>query len=132
MMTAKRTAMYARIEAHGRALLDLFPNATERDPVKLCKALRRIEAAGSALAVERCNGTVSEAAAERKGDAILRRVDALLGFGADSVPVFLNGDPRGYALKIDDAWMRENAAGSRLHRDWGGYGIIAPDLTDSD
>lgn len=132
MLTANRTAMYARIEAHGRALLELFPNATERDPFDICKRLRRLEAEGSRLAVERCNGEVDEAEAEKRGDAILYRADIILCFRSAGIPVFLNGDPRGYALKIDDAWMRENAADSRLHRDWGGYGIIAPDLTDSD
>lgn len=38
--------------------------------------------------------------------------------------VWFNGDPRGYALKVD---LRD---GETLHRDWGGYGIIAPDLSD--
>jgi len=36
-------------------------------------------------------------------------------------------DPRGYALKLDDEWTRANAP--HIHRDWGGYGILAPDLT---
>ncbi len=30
---------------------------------------------------------------------------------------------------IDDEWMREHPA-VRLHRDWGGYGILAPDLRE--
>lgn len=46
------------------------------------------------------------------------------------VPVFVNLDPRGFALKIDDEWMR--ASGATLYSDWGGYGIIAPDLTSND
>lgn len=36
----------------------------------------------------------------------------------------------GYALKIHSEWTAKNAPD--LHRDWGGYGIIAPDLTDAD
>lgn len=40
------------------------------------------------------------------------------------VPIFINRDPRGYQLKIDDAY----AAGLVIHKDWGGYGIIAPDI----
>lgn len=43
------------------------------------------------------------------------------------VPVFINRDPRGYALKIREIWMR-NYSGN-LHRDWGGYGILAPEIT---
>lgn len=44
------------------------------------------------------------------------------------VPVFVNLDPRGYSLKIRDEWVREHDA--KIHRDMGGYGIIAPDLTE--
>ena len=45
------------------------------------------------------------------------------------VPVFVNRDPRGYALKIDDEWMRARQE-VRLATDWGGYGILAPDLRE--
>lgn len=38
-----------------------------------------------------------------------------------------NGDARGYALKIEDNYMRENNI--VLFQDWGGYGIIAPDFS---
>lgn len=44
------------------------------------------------------------------------------------VPVFVNSDPRGYALKIENDWMR--AHGGNLHRDMGGYGILAPDFSE--
>jgi hypothetical protein len=44
------------------------------------------------------------------------------------VPVFVNGDPRGYALKIQDEYVSENSLD--IHRDMGGYGILAPDLSD--
>lgn len=115
------------IEAHGRKLLAIFPHATERDPVKLCKRLRRLEAKGAALALQLCNGP--ELQAERAdciGDDILDDVDSLLGFRAQGVPIFVNRDPRGYALKIDDDWMRKHKPD--LHSDCGGYGIIAPEI----
>lgn len=51
------------------------------------------------------------------------------------VPIFINRDPRGCALKIRDDWMRDNMhdgargyAIARLERDWGGYGILAPEI----
>jgi hypothetical protein len=31
------------VKRHGESLLAAFPNATERDPIALCKKLRRIE-----------------------------------------------------------------------------------------
>lgn len=40
--------------------------------------------------------------------------------------VFVNLDPRGYALKIDDEYMR--AHNLKLHTDMGGYGILAPEI----
>lgn len=36
----------------------------------------------------------------------------------------LNSDPRGYALKIDEELVKLPAG---LHRDFGGYGILAPE-----
>ncbi len=42
------------------------------------------------------------------------------------VPVFINRDPRGYALKINDEWMTEHDA--KLEKDWGGYGLLAPEI----
>jgi len=164
MKTLERVAIQDRIRKHGENLLAIFPNATERDPVKLCKKLRRLEADGQRIALRMCNGPeYAEDEAEKACDAVLAKVNKLLGneqqtkIGAPCsckrgqqrdncpacegtgrmidfkalravVPVRLNRDPRGYALKIDDAWMREHNVA--LHRDWGGYGIIAPDLTE--
>jgi len=42
------------------------------------------------------------------------------------VPVVINRDPRGYALKIEDEWFKDHDV--RIHKDWGGYGILAPDF----
>lgn len=169
------TEQQSKIEAHGLALLAIFPNATEQDPVKLCKKLRRLEAKGAAIGLRMCNGPeYPEGEADAATDAVLAKVNALLGnvrrpyqpktgarctckpgverdncaacegtghcidFAAirrsgklpgparNLVPIFVNRDPRGYALKIDDAWMREHRPG--LHQDWGGYGIIAPEI----
>ena len=39
----------------------------------------------------------------------------------------INTDPRGYALKIEDSYVKEQKLD--IHRDWGGYGILAPDFS---
>lgn len=133
-----------RIRKHGENLLAIFPNATERDPVKLCKKLRRIETSLSRTMVSYCNGTYSSDQVDRaEAKEIQKMGDLLWGLTVPDVPVFVNRDPRGYALKIDDQWMRDNSADTqvgniggntradavlRLHRDWGGYGIIAPEI----
>lgn len=166
-----KTEIEKRVRQHGERLLAIFPRATERDPVVLCKKLRRLEAKASAIGLQLCNGPeMAEGEQERLVDDVLARVNKLLGnvneyqpkTGAKCgcrrgverdncancegtghvvdfrairnrkplVPVFVNLDPRGYALKINDEWMRANSV--TLHSDWGGYGIIAPDLTDSE
>ena len=114
-----------RIIKHGLQLLAIFPNATERDPMTLCKRLRRIETAFSRVSLAYCNGTTTEAEIDRAAGNATSALARLLRPG--SVPLHLNRDPRGYALKIDDEYTR--AHGLDLERDGGEYGILAPDLT---
>lgn len=117
----KHETMMRRIETHGRELLAIFPQATEQDPVKLCKRLRRHESEANANATAMCNGDLQQDEYDRRAAATMQRVNAML----HTDRVWINGDPRGYALKID------LAPGEKLHQDWGGYGIIAPDLTEN-
>jgi Asp-tRNA(Asn)/Glu-tRNA(Gln) amidotransferase A subunit family amidase len=123
----KHDLLYQRITAHGRALQSIF-NLPDTDPVELCKKLRRIEAKANRLAVDYCNGTIDAEEIDEQADKIFYKVDALLHFTAQDIPVIFNRDPRGYALKIDDGYIREHNI--NIYRDWGGYGIIAPDLTE--
>lgn len=127
-MKNKRDEMYKRIHRHGQNLIALFALAPDTDPVVLCKQLRRIEHTAHRAAEAYCNGDLSTAGWEAFEAQALAKVDKLLGFTARQVPVFINGDPRGYALKIRDSYMREHQA--TLYRDMGGYGILAPDLND--
>lgn len=131
-MTEKQRAA---IQKHGEALLAIFPEATERDPVTLCKRLRRIEGSAHRHAERRCNEDVPDRECERVKTLTANKLAALLGSGSDRI--WLNGDPRGYALKVD---LRKTPCGKslddtgchcpaeRLHTDWGGYGIIAPEI----
>ncbi len=104
---------------HGQQLLALFPNAKERDPVALCRKLRRIELRANRAACEACNTQAGLDAWEAEEARALSKANALLGTDR----VWINGDPRGYALKVT------LTAGETLYRDLAGYGIIAPDLT---
>lgn len=130
------------IERHGNNLLAIFPDAAERDPVELCKRLRRLEARGGTIALRRCNGPEYQPwALESAVETLLGKVNELLcnmrqesdGCWVMAVPIFVNLDPRGYALKVDANWLRtlpEEMRGrfAGLHRDWGGYGILAPEI----
>jgi hypothetical protein len=127
MTETKRATRLERIAQHGRNLLAIFPNATEQDPVKLCKKLRRLEIEGNELGLRLCNGPEFPGGydeADAVGNAILAKVNRLLGIG--KVGVMLNRDPRGYALKIGDVIMRKQNL--TLHTDMGGYGILAPEI----
>ena len=52
---------------------------------------------------------------------VVKKVNEILGNGPR---VFINQDPRGYALKI----RTEDAKSLDIHKDWGGYGIICPEF----
>ena len=120
------TTQHEAIEKHGRNLLAIFPRATETDPVKLCKKLRRLEAKAYEISLQACNGPdFADGEEDRRTAAVLQKVTKLLGGG--TAMIFLNKDARGYALKIDDEWMRARPD-LRLHTDWGGYGILAPEI----
>ena len=103
---------------------DILENSARYDA--LCKLERR----ASRNAERICNGDIkrSDTGQELYDKRILDAVNALTGFRGKGVPVFLSGDPRGYALKIEDAWTRANDTGPeiRLERDMGGYGLLAP------
>jgi len=134
-MSTKKQRQAEQIKAHGENLLHLFPRATERDPIKLCKKLRRMEAKAQEIALRLCNGPEfpgGDDEVDALTGAILEKVNAILGnSGPDAVPVFVNRDPRGYALKIKSEYMAGAGwiAQWALMRDWGGYGIIAPEIT---
>ena len=134
-MSTKKQRQAEQIKDHGENLLHLFPRATERDPIKLCKTLRRMEAKAQEIALRLCNGPEFPGGYDEVDaltGAILEKVNAILGnTGKNPVPVFVNRDPRGYALKISSEWTFAycQQTGRRIYSDWGGYGIIAPEIT---
>ena len=107
---------------------DILENSARYD------ALCRLERRASRDAERICNGDIERSDPEQDlyDGRILDAVNALTGFRGKGIPVFLNGDPRGYALKIESAWVLANDSGSdiRLERDMGGYGLLAPTAYD--
>lgn len=133
------------IIAHGETLQAIFPKTRQMDPVRLCKQLRRLETKAHKAATDYCNGLIQTDDWPRACNPILAKLNNLLGYVAAGVPVFINGDCRGYACKIESEWMQKQmdkaqksmtASGYttwpqgvyRLHRDLGGYGILAPEI----
>ena len=121
----KKEILYSRITKHGQDLKAVFNLDRDIDPVKLCKRLLRLETKAHKLAVDFCNGVIDQLEWDKKADQILTKVEAIL---KNKKVLFLNGDARGYALKIDDEYLKNN--NFNIHRDWGGYGIIAPDFRE--
>jgi hypothetical protein len=126
-MNAKQRMM-ERIEKHGADLNRIF--GLTDDPIKTAKMVHRFEVKAHQLATDYCNGArgLDSETWEPEADKILNALDKKIHFKAQGIPVFLNGDARGYALKIDDDYTRDKNLD--IHRDWGGYGCLAPDLTN--
>lgn len=124
MTTEQKKRMYQQIEKHGENLKKIFK--LEGDPIALCKKVHRIEAKAYKLATDCCNGDITTEQWEGVSEGILERLDKVLNFVSQGIPVIVNGDARGYTLKIKDRYVREHSLD--IHRDWGGYGIIAPDF----
>ena len=118
--------MYENINKHGEKLLKIFPDAKQKDPVKLCKSLRRYEGKAERVSLALCNGDIEYSEGHNELEKLHNKVMALLK-PSHARPFFINSDPRGYALKIysDDSSIQQ----FDLHRDMGGYGILAPDFT---
>lgn len=110
---------------HGERLRAIFPKAADYTGYALYVRVRALEVEAHKLAEDQCNRPLSESYVERKEESILSRLDDILGFRERKIPIFCNGDPRGYGLKIREA----DAKNLDIHKDWGGYGIIAPDFT---
>jgi len=124
----KKQKQAEAILQHGFDLQRNFGNGSGGGPVTLCKALRRIETKLHRWAEDVCNGVKQPTDAEfdRIHDRAVNKVAELLPeLPKDEIKI--NTDPRGYALKVEDTYMR-SAGITDLHRDWGGYGILAPDI----
>lgn len=121
----KKDLMYQRIEKHGNDLIAIFPSC-EFEPIELCKKLRRLENKLDRINTDYCNGTISEEDQEALEYEIILKLRKVLNSKCE-YPFYFNRDPRGYAIKLDDDYVRDNNI--QIYRDMGGYGIIAPDLS---
>jgi len=87
------------------------------------RLLHRVETRLHRIAEEYCNGTCGEETWDRecsRANVGVRRAMGCLPLG-----IFFNSDCRGYALKLDNDKVKLPEG---LSRDWGGYGILAPEF----
>lgn len=125
---SKKSRRAEGILQHGFKLKRIFFDDPYSGPsaLQVAKSVHRLEAEAHRLAEDTCNRPLPEGYADKKEASILKRLDRILNFSARGIPVFVNLDPRGYALKIEDDYVRVHNLD--LHTDWGGYGILAPEF----
>lgn len=144
MKTTSHTS--ERRARHHAALASLTANPFQSG-LAIWRKLRRVECLASAGAVAYCNGEIFAASNGSKAGGIYRHYDfqregceaweafvtreiipaVARAFGGRIPDGFcVNGDPRGYALKIDKDQGGIIPAG--METDWGGCGILAPEI----
>ena len=122
---SSKEKMYQRIERHGENLKAIFNLSDDVDSIKLCKQLFRLENKAHRLAEDDYNGENVKTEVEK----IFKSICKILNLkNINDFEIFWNNDPRGYALKIDDEFVRKNKL--EIDRDWGGNGILAPDFSE--
>lgn len=124
MNTDKKNIMYKQIKEHGDNLKSIFD--IDIDSVKLCKKLFRLENKAHKFTTDHCNYGHSDDEFYSFEDEILSKVSEILG--CDKNIMFLNGDARGYALKFTSEFSKDK----HIHKDFGGFGIIAPNYNPNE
>lgn len=96
-------------------------------------AIKMLENAVNRLAVKDCNGEIDNDDFKILERIYMNRAKKLFG-GKLPKGFFINGDPRGYSLKLDpEAWKVSDNAQENYealpikYQDWGGYMILAPE-----
>lgn len=98
------------------------------DGKKLSLKLFKLEQIANKAATNYCNGEIEHFQYEDIVNPIEDKVKLL--FNQQLKGFFVNSDPRGYSLKIQDSTFKElYREKTGLTSDWGGYGILSPDLT---
>lgn len=106
---------------HHKALETLAVNG--RTGLQLWRKLRRIEKRAQSFAVAYCNGNIDSDDWETFTQEFEQSVKET--FGQIPQGFFVNGDPRGYALKLDNEKVQIPQG---MDTDWGGYGILAAEI----
>lgn len=108
---------------HIKVLGEMFGNDCA-NPYATYETLLTAERKANRKACQYCNGEISCEEWEKWGEKFVKNLAAKLGLSEMPSGFFLNGDPRGYALK-----MKEGTFPDGLTRDFGGYGILGADFS---
>lgn len=108
---------------HIKLLGEMF-GPTCSNPYATFEILLKAEKEASRKATQYCNGEIDGDAYEKWQEKFVKRLTKNLGAKEMPNGFFINGDPRGYSLK-----MKEGTFPQGFYRDFGGYGILAPDFS---
>lgn len=110
---------------HHKALESLaYQVGCETQGLTLWRQLRRVETQTNYNATRYCNGEIDTDQWEHLKDQYRNRLSKIFG-GRIPEGVFINSDPRGYALKLDNEKV---TIPQGMETDWGGYGILAAEI----
>ena len=124
----KKERRQERLERHYKNLEDLGHSiGLNVNGKKMSIALWKLEKECHKFATDYCNGDITTDTWEQVQDNAEKRINELFENKLEGFRV--NGDARGYALKISVSETQKlYDKGVNLERDWGGYGILSPDL----
>lgn len=95
--------------------------------------IQKLEKEVNAFAEKRCSVYIEQNVITKKKANFIKKIKSLFDKDAEILQyIIINGDPRGYGLKIDDnyVWdLREKTDGKiNIFTDLGGNGILAPNF----
>jgi hypothetical protein len=133
----RAAALLAHYATCERLALALGAPAGTVDGKKISVALFKIERDAHNAATAQCNGEPYGGQPYREEEQWEMWKCRITGdvqrvFSGATIPgLYVNDDPRGYALKIDpdNAEGRALIESVRLHTDWGRNGILSPEIT---
>lgn len=123
MTQRRRLAHHAALETLAREVGCLEPG------LKLWRKLRRLEAKVYAACEAYSNDSNFGLARWEMAKGEARAELARIFWGKIPSGVFINGDPRGHMLKLDN---EERTVPEGMHTDMGQYGILAAEINPED
>jgi hypothetical protein len=134
----KKAKLEENIYRQGMALMDTFniemKGLDGPGPVTVYKLVKVIEDAAHRHFEKLCSDEHycnvimdTEEKQEAFESRLLVRLDKILDYTSQGIPVFLNQDPRGHALKLEGKYYEDHSS-CRIPRDWGGDGMLCPDF----
>ena len=113
-----------QVNRHAGILIEMFNLPLGTDKVKLCRKLRKLEKIASLINEKYCNGDITGLEFEVEKSEIIEKVKRIFNNYSFIDAFYYNSDTRGYALKLHGEYV----VNWNIHKDWGGYGILAPEF----